>query len=153
MRRIVKLTVYSIDKNCINRYSKEKVLEYAYISCGYIINETFRKTMYSIAKLVEVIMNYDVNIVTEYVFLVIAILILTAMIYTKPRRTRIYHIDCAGMVMSVLQIVLSITIIGITREPEEFDSILFNIICALFMFNYLIILNLIFNYVLYYHLS
>ena len=148
MRRIVKLMVYSIDKNCINRYSKEKVLKYAYISCGYIINKTFRKTMYSIAKLVEVIMNYDVNIITEYVFLVIAILILTAMIYTKPRRTRIYHIDCAGMAMSVLQIVLSITIIGITREPEEFDSILFNIICALFMFNYLIILNLIFNYVL-----
>ena len=64
MRRIVKLMVYSIDKNCINRYSKEKVLKYAYISCGYIINKTFRKTMYSIAKLVEVIMNYDVNIIT-----------------------------------------------------------------------------------------
>lgn len=88
------------------------------------------------------------NIITEYSFLLIAILTLVAMLYTKPRRTKIYHIDCAGMIASIIEIVLTLVLVKMLENTNNFDYPLFLVTYILFLIGYLVILNLTFNYIL-----
>lgn len=93
-------------------------------------------------------MEIRMNVITEYSFLLIAMLSVVAMICTKPRRTKIYYIDCAGMIMSIIEIILTLLLARWIDISKSCNYRMFVLTYVLFLIGYLVILNLTFNYIL-----
>ena len=83
------------------------------------------------------------NIISEYIILTLALLILYLMISTYPRRTSIYIVDFLGILFSILAIVLSRIILALATHPESFKPWLFNLVCMAYFMIYSTILELI----------
>ncbi len=92
-------------------------------------------------------MTGSYNIISEYIILTLAILILYLMISTFPRKTSIYIVDFLGILFSILAIVLSRVIITLATHPENFKPWLFNLVCMAYFMIYSTILELIYGYI------
>ena len=83
----------------------------------------------------------------EYVSLLMLIMIVFLMGYTKPRTTPIFMLDLAGIVLSILEILVHFRITSYILFAKNFNPIRFNIMCIVFYAIYILILGIIFAYV------
>lgn len=88
------------------------------------------------------------NLSTEIASLLLCVLVLFLMYFTKPRKTEIYILDLLGFIFSVLYILVQQYIVIQTNNVESFNSVKFNITCFVFYQIYNVILTMIFMYII-----
>lgn len=88
------------------------------------------------------------NVIAEYGFLAFALLILFLMLYTNPRKTKIYFINFLGIIISILTTSVHLLLIHLSVNPEIYSIHFFNMVCMLFLLLYVILLDLLFNYIM-----
>jgi len=93
-------------------------------------------------------MSDKYNIIAELGFGAFTFLILFLMLYTKPRKTKIYFINFLGIIISILTTALHLFLLYMSSNPETYTRLFFNTICILFLAFYITLVNLIFNYIM-----
>ena len=88
------------------------------------------------------------NYTGEYASMMISILALVTIFYSKPRRTFVFRFIIAGLFWSILSSVLQIVILKIANDPENlYNRYLFMTLILGFLIAYNAVLFLIFSYV------
>ncbi len=88
------------------------------------------------------------NFIAELGFGGFAFLILFLMLYTKPRKTKIYFINFLGITVSIITTALHLFLIYMSSSPKTYAMPFFDTICILFLIFYIILVSLIFNYIM-----
>ena len=84
----------------------------------------------------------------EVAGLIMAVLLLMVMLYTKPKKTYVYKYVFYGVICSIFSILINLSIIFVANHPEEYyNRYLFMGQLLLFLILYNIILFCIFSYV------
>ena len=60
------------------------------------------------------------NLIGEYAALLLAVLLLFVMLYSKPRKTFVYKYLFMGTIWAIVAIILMITILKIANDPDKF---------------------------------
>lgn len=88
------------------------------------------------------------NYTGEYASIMICILGLVAIFYSKPRRTYVFRFVIAGLFWSILSSGLQIAICKVANNPEDYyNRFLFMVLILGFLISYNAVLFLIFSYV------
>ena len=88
------------------------------------------------------------NYTGEYAGILISILALVAIFYSKPRRTYVFKYIVAGLFWSILSSAFQIVILKVANDPEGlYNRYLFMILILGFLISYNAVLYLIFAYV------
>ena len=88
------------------------------------------------------------SFIGEVAGLVIALLLLGVMLYTKPKKTYVYKYVFSGTICSIISLLLNISIILVANKPEEyFNRYIFMAQLIVFLLLYNAVLYCIFSYV------
>lgn len=92
-------------------------------------------------------MKGEFNIISEYIVLTFALLILFMMKSTNPKKTKIYRVTYAGICLSSFEILLNQLIISLSLKPINFNHLFFDLLCLSFFGLYTVLLILIMFYI------
>lgn len=88
------------------------------------------------------------SFIGEVAGLVVALLLLGVMLYTKPKKTYVYKYVFSGTICSIISLLLNISIILVANKPEEyFNRYIFMAQLIVFLLLYNAVLYCIFSYV------
>lgn len=87
------------------------------------------------------------NLLAEYVVLFFALLTLVLMLYTKPKKTRIYGVCLRGLLLSIMAVLCQMALFFSGQTKEMYGTGYFGVLCLIFILVYCLIIIYLFTYV------
>lgn len=87
------------------------------------------------------------NLMAEYVVLFFALLTLVLMLYTKPKKTRLFGVCLRGLLLSIAAVVCQMGLFFSGQTQEKYGTGYFGLLCLIFICVYCLIIIYLFTYV------
>lgn len=87
------------------------------------------------------------NLMAEYVVLFFALLTLVLMLYTKPKKTRLFGVCLRGLLLSIMAVLCQMGLFFSGQTQEMYGTGYFGLLCLIFIVVYCLIIIYLFTYV------